>query len=237
VEVPSSLQFYFPDETSLRTPYTRTRVWCAMRATSVTRPDLRIVVMCLCFGVILGRWSAPCAHGGCARCESDVFNEFGDKNVYDSPDVSPAPPTPSPTGSFSFSDGRGTYERREFLSVDGKEKDVPYVNVVRSFAGTFRSGDIHACHQINLLAFGEAVVTTMEGSEGNRLVERTRTVTGGDRVVIPAHTPHLWRFTKDSLITESWLHAGNRTQCKFSAWFYLPLRDKVGDPKKTFVAV
>jgi hypothetical protein len=88
-----------------------------------------------------------------------------------------------------------------------------------------------------LLAFGEAVVTTMEGSEGNRLVERTRTVTGGDRVVIPAHTPHLWRFTKDSLITESWLHAGNRTQCKFSAWFYLPLRDKVGDPKKTFVAV
>jgi len=33
--------------------------------------------------------------------------------------------------------------------------------------------------------------------------------------VIPAHVPHLYQFMEDTLMTESWLHAANRTQCAF----------------------
>ena len=64
--------------------------------------------------------------------------------------------------------------------------------------------------------------------------ERTRIVAGGDRVVIPAHTPHLYEFLEDTVMTESWVHARDRTRCAFEAWFHAPLRGRVGDPKKTF---
>ena len=64
--------------------------------------------------------------------------------------------------------------------------------------------------------------------------ERTRIVAGGDRVVIPAHTPHLYEFLEDTVMTESWVHARDRTRCAFEAWFHAPLRDRVGDPKKSF---
>jgi hypothetical protein len=37
-------------------------------------------------------------------------------------------------------------------------------------------------------------------------------------------------------MTESWVHARDRTRCAFEAWFHAPLRDRVGDPKKTFAA-
>ena len=33
--------------------------------------------------------------------------------------------------------------------------------------------------------------------------------------VIPAHVPHLYHFLEDTLMTESWVHAANRTQCAF----------------------
>lgn len=205
-----------------------------MRATaSAPRPDFRVVFMFLTLGVLVGRWTSQpvVANDGCVG-EDDVFGKFGDVSVYDFPEVTPAPPSPSPKGSFSFSDERGTYERREFRGTD--YGDPPYVNVMRTFAGNFRSGDVHKCHQINVLAYGEAMVTTMEMNNDRKLVPHTRKVTGGDRVVIPAHTPHLYEFTEDTLMTESWVNASDRTRCAFSAWFYKPLRDKVGDPTKTF---
>ena len=32
-------------------------------------------------------------------------------------------------------------------------------------------------------------------------------------------------------MTESWVHARDRTRCAFEAWFHAPLRGRVGDPK------
>jgi hypothetical protein len=116
--------------------------------------------------------------------------------------------------------------------MEGEDPDdPPYVNIVRTFPGHLRSGDVHPCHQVNVLAFGRARVTTVEDGR-----ERTRIVAGGDRVVIPAHTPHLYEFLEDTVMTESWVHARDRTRCAFEAWFHAPLRDRVGDPKKTFAA-
>ena len=194
---------------------------------SSTRPDLRVVLACLCLGALVGRWTAPSG----PACEDAVFRRYGDPKVYDRAEIHPAPASPSPRGSFSFSDARGTYERREFETMEGEDPDdPPYVNIVRTFPGQLRSGDVHKCHQVNVLAFGRARVTTVE-KDGR---ERTRVVTGGDRVVIPAHTPHLYEFLEDTVMTESWVHARDRTRCAFEAWFHAPLRERVGDPKKTF---
>lgn len=74
------------------------------------------------------------------------------------------------------------------------------------------------------------------GGDAERGRERTRIVAGGDRVVIPAHTPHLYEFLEDTVMTESWLNARDRTRCAFEAWFHAPLRGRVGDPKKTFAS-
>ena len=194
---------------------------------SSTRTNPRVVIACLCLGALVGRWTAPSG----PACEDAVFRRYGDPKVYERPEITPAPASPSPRGSFSFSDARGTYERREFESVAGEDPDdPPYVNIVRTVPGQLRSGDVHKCHQVNVLAFGRARVTTVE-KDGR---ERTRVVTGGDRVVIPAHTPHLYEFLEDTVMTESWVHARDRTRCAFEAWFHAPLRERVGDPKKTF---
>ena len=196
---------------------------------SSTRLDLRVVLACLCLGALVGRWTAP---SGWA-CEDAVFDQHGDPKIYARAEVDPAPAGDAPRGSFSFSDARGTYERREFEAMEGDDPDdPPYVNIVRTFPGQLRSGDVHKCHQVNVLAFGRARVTTTD----ERGRERTRIVAGGDRVVIPAHTPHLYEFLEDTVMTESWVHARDRTRCAFEAWFHAPLRGRVGDPKKTFAS-
>ena len=111
--------------------------------------------------------------------------------------------------------------------MEGEDpNDPPYVNIVRTFPGHVRSGDVHPCHQVNVLAFGKARVTTVE-NDGTVVI---RSVAGGDRVVVPAHTPHLYEFLEDTVMTESWVHAGNRTRCAFEAWFHEPLRKRIGNP-------
>ena len=217
----------FP-ETPSSVEHTPPRAEPGTMPASSTRPDLRVVLACLCLGALVGRWTAPSG----PACEDAVFRRYGDPKVYDRAEIHPAPASPSPRGSFSFSDARGTYERREFETMEGEDPDdPPYVNIVRTFPGQLRSGDVHKCHQVNVLAFGRARVTTVEDGR-----ERTRIVAGGDRVVIPAHTPHLYEFLEDTVMTESWVHARDRTRCAFEAWFHAPLRGRVGDPKKTFAS-
>ena len=216
----------FP-ETPSSVEHTPPRAEPGTMPASSTRPDLRVVLACLCLGALVGRWTAP---SGWA-CEDAVFDQHGDPKIYARAEVDPAPAGDAPRGSFSFSDARGTYERREFEAMEGDDPDdPPYVNIVRTFPGQLRSGDVHKCHQVNVLAFGRARVTTVD----ERGRERTRIVAGGDRVVIPAHTPHLYEFLEDTVMTESWVHARDRTRCAFEAWFHAPLRDRVGDPKKSF---
>ena len=40
----------------------------------------------------------------------------------------------------------------------------------------------------------------------------------------------MYRYVlEDTLMTESWVHGENRTQCAFQAWFYQPLRARIPD--------
>jgi mannose-6-phosphate isomerase-like protein (cupin superfamily) len=140
-------------------------------------------------------------------------------SIFDSPDVTRAPPGALAANvSSSHEDARGAYTRVVFAAAAG----APYANVVYSRAGAFRSGDVHKCDQVNLVVSGGATLWTLEA--GGR--KRSRLVRAGELVVTPAGVPHLFRFTADSVLTEHWVH-GDGSLCAYEAWFYKPFRDKV----------
>lgn len=131
-----------------------------------------------------------------------------------------------------------------------------YVNVLFTRAGHFRSGDIHRCHQVNQIVAGRARVTMVhagkqkaggrgwwswwrwwgpQGDDGH--AEAVTELVTGDQIVISPHVPHLFEFVEDTLMTESWVHGENRTQCAFQAWFYQPLRRRIPEETQRSVFV
>ena len=100
------------------------------------------------------------------------------------------------------------------------------MNVIHTRAGHLRSGDVHRCHQVNVLAAGRATLTTLHGPRFDR--EVVTHLRAGDHVVIPPNVPHLYAFEEESVMTESWVHGDNRTQCPFEARFNVaPLRRRI----------
>ena len=67
--------------------------------------------------------------------------------IYDSPHVTEAP---AATSTGSFQDARGSYDQR----VYGDGENGTSVNVVFTRKGHLRSGDLHACEQVNHLVWG-----------------------------------------------------------------------------------
>jgi hypothetical protein len=156
----------------------------------------------------------------------------GDSSIYSSPLVTPAPENPLPldAGSFRFEDARGVYEHHVFgappaqkASADsGLLVEQPYVNLLFTTAGHKRSGDIHKCEQLNHILFGDVLLTRVL-RKGSQVTTRHR---GGDVIRVPPHVPHLYAYTSDTLMSETWRHADGRP-CEFKAWFYKPLRDRI----------
>lgn len=186
--------------------------------------------------------ASPCREDDDARVWSR--DAFGSRDAYaSSPSFLPGPP-PGPPGAFSFTDARGTYERRSFPIEDddaaagsGSAADAErlYVNVAYTRAGYARSGDAHPCHQVNVLNAGSARLTLAADEADAGAAEegeRSRLLRPGDVVVIPPFRPHLYEFLEDSVLTESWVFApdgpsGKRTQCAFEAKLFKPLRDRI----------
>ena len=168
-------------------------------------------------------------------------------------EAEPAPATADSNAAFSgFSDARGSYSSLRFPSSElgevrggsgdgdggggggrGEGGESPYVNVVFTRAGYKRSGDLHACEQLNGVLFGRAELTQVY--RGGR--SRTIILRGGDQVRIPAFVPHLYDFVEDTLMTETWRNADG-SPCPFKAWLYEPLRRLIppASANKTFAA-
>ena len=185
-------------------------------------PQIRAWVV-LTVGFILGRVSVSVTDP--STCLSPSWSPIaaGDVRVYTRAGTSPGLPQPETRTfeekGFKFEDARGSYERLEYPGGE-------YVNLVYTRAGHKRSGDIHKCAQVNTLIVGEAFVTQVS-KDGK---ERRTKLRGGDHVVIPPDVPHLYEFTKDTLMTESWTHrepAKERGQCEFESWFYDDLRRRI----------
>lgn len=184
-------------------------------------PEPRAWVV-LVVGIFLGRLSVSVTHP--TTCLSPSWSPIavGDARIYYKPNESmpglPQPPT-KPGEGFKFEDARGSYERVEYPGGE-------YVNLVYTRAGHKRSGDIHKCAQVNTVVVGEALLTQVMKDGG----ETQTKLRGGDHVVIPPHVPHLYEFTRDTLMTESWTHRepdADRAQCEFEAWFHKKLRARI----------
>jgi hypothetical protein len=71
-------------------------------------------------------------------------------------------------------------------------------------------------------------------SGGVRLTQRigSKDVTsvhyGAETIVLPPHTPHLYEFLEDTLMTEHWTDEGGRP-AEFRAWLYEPYRLRISN--------
>lgn len=145
--------------------------------------------------------------------------------IFSSPLVSAAPaPAMDLKFSTNFTDARGTYARVVFPSLSSTSSSSspssspPYTNVMLSKKGSYRSGDIHKCDQVNMIVSGQAMLTTVE-----KKIRRKRTLNPGGVFTIAAGVPHLFYFPVDTIMTEHWVNPDG-SLCEFRAWFYKPLR-------------
>jgi len=141
--------------------------------------------------------------------------------IYDSPEVVLAPPAMLHRSGEKFADARGEYVQLVF-NEEAKENVAPYVNVIFTRAGHLRSGDVHRCTQLNSVVFG-AVELTTRSHDGN---DKTQHYGQGEAIRIPPHTPHLYRFIQDTVLTEAWTQPDG-SPCSFEAWLYKPFRDRI----------
>ena len=71
-------------------------------------------------------------------------------------------------------------------------------------------------------------------SGGVRLTQRigSKDVTsvhhGAETIVLPPHTPHLYEFLEDTLMTEHWMDEVGRP-AEFRAWLYEPYRQRISN--------
>ena len=128
-------------------------------------------------------------------------------------------PRPSLSGSSHFADARGTYERRCFLAG---AREV-CVNILFTRKGFYRSGDLHQDRQVNHIVAGALKLTQRIGGIDVASIHR-----GPETVVLPAHTPHLYEFLEDTLMTEHWIDSRGQP-AHFRAWLYLPYRSLISN--------
>jgi len=95
-------------------------------------------------------------------------------------------------GDSALVDARGTYQRHFFGAAAAIAYDravPPYVNVLYSKAGTLRSGDIHRCAPLNVLATGAATLTRLVAGD-ELMTHHVGGVPLDAVVLIPPHVPH-----------------------------------------------
>lgn len=89
------------------------------------------------------------------------------------------------------SDKRGEIRR---FDVNGVK-----FNVLFTKAGALRSGDVHPIKQFDIVFSGEVEITIRKDDK-----DITTKKGPNDFIVIEPNTPHLFRFTKDTVMMEWW---------------------------------
>lgn len=130
--------------------------------------------------------------------------------IFSSPDV-----YKPPAGDLSSpiqQDNRGSIHR---LSVDGCS-----YNMLFTKAGFMRSGDLHKIKQFDTIMVGEVELRLMEQGRETKTIYRT-----GETIIIPANSPHLFLFLKDTVMAEWW-------DGPFECWYFRPYRQLIEEYMK-----
>lgn len=141
---------------------------------------------------------------------------LGSSEILSSPNVVEAPsrinqPVPVPS---IYQDERGSIHN---FQVGGRR-----LNLLHTRAGVMRSGDIHKDNQHDFVFSGLVEVLTLrnDGTTEKKIYQENQ------YICIPPYTPHVFHFTRDTVLAEWW-------DGPFHAWLYKPYRALV---EKSFQA-
>ena len=151
----------------------------------------------------------------------------GDPAIYSNPDVFQPPTKPGALDTPMFKDKRGVIQRLNKNNLDWLDEyqvKAEFPNTLYTKAGFMRSGDLHKNSQLDYIIEGELELWTLEQGKTVKQVLGPNTF-----IVLGAHTPHLFRFTKDTVMQEWW-------SGKFEAWYYKPYRDIIDKDTKERLA-
>jgi len=146
-----------------------------------------------------------------------------EEEIYESELVVEAPPPSLAGRSSRFEDARGVYERLCFGAAAPSANGAPCVNVLFTRKGFLRSGDLHKARQVNHIVSGSVRLTQRIGD-----ADATSVHHGAETIVLPAHTPHLYEFLEDTLMTEHWIDEMGRP-AEFRAWLFQPYRLRISN--------
>lgn len=163
-------------------------------------PFTRVCAVVLIF--LAGRWSSGSSCQTQPKPLPDVTDEVRE-HLYAPPKGHGAVAVPSVN-----SDARGEIHN---LLIGGAR-----FNILVSYAGSMRSGDVHRSRQLDLIFAGRVAVTTRERGRDVR-----REYGSGSLIEIPANVPHIFDFLNDTVMAEWWPDAS------FEARYYRPYRRRV----------
>jgi len=112
----------------------------------------------------------------------------------------------------TFKDDRGEINK---LDIKGTR-----VNLLYTKKGALRSGDIHPNNQFNVILSGEIEITYRKGNKDVKEIKKPN-----ELIMTPAGVPHLFKFTKDTVLLEWW-------DGPFKAEYYAPYRKFVDESLK-----
>mmetsp|Transcript_2503 Transcript_2503/g.7527 ORF Transcript_2503/g.7527 Transcript_2503/m.7527 type:complete len:384 (+) Transcript_2503:430-1581(+) len=159
--------------------------------------------------------SAPICAAGKQPCCCSTDIE-GPRSVFGLQDVSAAP---QPTMSLADLKPGETVQHHDFRGDIYRLPlgDDVIVNLMRTTAGTLRSGDLHNCTQYDVILKGRAKLHTYDVETR----QETAVVYDANEIIqIPARVPHLFEFLEENYMLEWWA-------CDFAAWYYKPYRDRI----------
>ena len=160
----------------------------------------RLCALVLVF--LAGRWSGG---SGCQKQPKPLLDVTAEvlPHLYSPPTGHGAVAVPSVN-----SDARGEIHN---LLIGGAR-----FNILVSYAGSMRSGDVHRSRQLDLIFAGRVAVTTRERGRDVR-----REYVSGSLIELPPNVPHIFDFLNDTVMAEWWPDAG------FEARYYRPYRRRV----------
>ncbi|KAK9856847.1 hypothetical protein WJX84_008135 [Apatococcus fuscideae] len=140
----------------------------------------------------------------------------GPFSIFSQNTVTKAPPETLKMNQLEAGKASSHYDNRGDIHKFKLSNNIT-INLMRTEAGTMRSGDLHNCTQMDVILSGRAILRRLDVLSGQELV---REYGANDFILIPPRIPHIFEFLEENYMVEWW-------DCPFEAWYYKPYRDRI----------
>ncbi|KAK9805617.1 hypothetical protein WJX72_008019 [[Myrmecia] bisecta] len=151
-----------------------------------------------------------------AHCCCDSWQQPGETSIFNMSGVSEAPQPTMDVDSIPIGQVVDHHDARGDIYRFKLGPNI-ILNLMKTKAGTMRSGDLHNCTQFDVVLAGKAKLHTLDAETGDETIIMYG---ANDFIKIPARVPHLFEFVEENYMVEWW-------ECDFQAWYYKPYRDRI----------